>query len=530
MIGDLRDRDCGAELSADLCIVGAGAAGIAIAREFLDTRTEVILLDSGGLRRSADTEALNRGHSDGMPPESLTESRARLLGGATALWAGQCLPPEPGTFEQRPWVPYSGWPFGHEQVEPYHRRAEALFRIEGETYDERVWDAFGVTRPAVDRARLGHQFSVWCPRPHLGRLYRRRLAASRNVKVLLHATAIELITTTAGDRFDSVRIATPEGKTARVRARACVVCGGGVENARLLLASTGAHPEGAGNGRDLVGRFFQEHPNLHAASIAGADVSRLQELYGLFYRRGIRYLPRLVLSPELQRTEEVLSCSAHPVFHFAEDSGIEAARRVYRSARSRRRPDELRGELRRIAGDLPRLASIAHSRVARGRSARVRPDMVTLQVYAEQAPNPESRVTLSSHRDRFGIPLPHVDWRLTEQDRRTSNAMVRGVAAEFRRLNLGEIRPEGWLADADWAGHVSDSYHHMGTTRMGTDPATSVVDENSRVHGIDGLFVAGSSVFPASGYVNPTLMIVSLAIRLGDHLKSALARPSDGAW
>lgn len=372
MIEDLRRLEDGTELEADLCLIGGGAAGIAIAEALAGTGIEVILLESGGLRRSLDTDGLNEGESTGIAASSLTAGRARVLGGATALWAGQCLPPDPATLAERPWVPHSGWPFGEGEIDPFRRRAEQLLGIAGEVYDERVWDGFGVKRPSIDRRRLSHRFSVWCPHPDLGRLYRKQLAAAANVRVLLHATATEILTTPACDRFDSVRAQTSEGKAMRVRARAGVVCAGGIENARLLLASN------IGNDHDLVGRFFQDHPNGHTAIIAGADAPRLQELYGLLYRGRVRYLPRLVLSNELQSSEEVLSCAAYPVFHFGEESGVEAARRVYRSAKQRRRPAQLRRELGLMATDAPRLARVAFRRLARGRSAGLEPQRVTL--------------------------------------------------------------------------------------------------------------------------------------------------------
>jgi choline dehydrogenase-like flavoprotein len=522
MIGDLRQLEDGSAIEADLCLVGAGAAGITIAQAFVDGGPKVVLLESGGVRRAALTDSLNEGEATGMDPASLTAGRGRVLGGATALWAGQCLPHERDTFAMRPWIPNSGWPFDHTVLEPYYRRAEALLRIADEPYDETVWDRFAVARPSFDPHRVRHRFTVWCPRPHLGRLYRKRLAASANVQVLLNATATEIVTSPSGERFDSVRAATPEGKTVRVRARACVLCGGGIENSRLLLASNSVHAAGIGNQHDVVGRFFQDHPNGHAALIVNGNVARLQELYGLFYRRRVRHLPRVVLSPEVQRSEAVLACAAYPIFHFGDESGIEAARRIYRSLRSRRRPTSLAQEMTRIARDAPRLASIVYRRIAHGRAARVPPASVTLQVHAEQAPDPTSRVSLSQRRDRLGVPLPKVSWNLTELDRRTLEVMVRTVRDEFHRLGLGDVQVEPWLGDGDWARHMSDSFHHMGTTRLGTDPKTSVVNPDGEVHGVAGLFIAGSSLFPTAGYANPTLTIVALAIRLADHLGRVL--------
>ena len=146
------------------------------------------------------------------------------------------------------------------------------------------------------------------------------------------------------------------------------------------------------------------------------------------------------------------------------------------------------------------------------------------QVYflcqAEQAPNPDSRVSLSQRRDEFGEPLPRVDWRLTKLDQSTAEVMLETAAQEFRRLGLGDVRAEPWLAGPDWAAHVSDAFHPMGTTRMGTDPATSATDADGQVRGVEGLYAAGTSLFPAGGYVNPTLTLAALAIRLADHLNA----------
>jgi choline dehydrogenase-like flavoprotein len=524
MIEDLRRHEDGTELEADLCLVGAGAAGIAIARELAGSTLRVTLVESGGLKRSAETDVLNEGETAGLGPESLTSGRGRLLGGATALWAGQCLPLERSALARRPWVAHSGWPIGHDDLEPFYPRAEDLFRIRGEAYDERVWDEFGIARPSVDPRRLGHQFTVWCPEPNLGRLYRRTLAASQNVRVLLHATATELRTDSSGSAFQSVKIATPEGKSAVLRARACVLCTGAVENARLLLASNGVHAAGLGNGHDMVGRFFQDHPNSHCAVVESLDVRQLQDLYGLLYRGRVRYLPRLVLTAARQESEQVLGCAAYPVFHFGEESGMEALRRLSRALRARQAPERPWRDVRLVARESHRGVSATYRRARYGRSPRLPPAFVTLQTHAEQAPNPDSRVTLSRRRDLLGVPLPKVDWRLTSLDRRTAEVMVHTVAEEFRLLGLGEVRPQPWLADQRWAHHASDSFHHMGTTRLGSDPTTGVADPDCQIHGVRGLFVAGASVFPAAGFANPTLTIVALAIRLADHLKSTVDR------
>jgi choline dehydrogenase-like flavoprotein len=155
------------------------------------------------------------------------------------------------------------------------------------------------------------------------------------------------------------------------------------------------------------------------------------------------------------------------------------------------------------------------------------PQRIQLLIHVEQAPNWDSRVRLSRERDDLGQRRIAVDWRLSDLERRTVRALLLTVRAEFARLGLGRVRQAGWLEDADdadWAQHFRDAYHHIGTTRMGTDPSQGVVDTNCLVYGVRGLYVAGSSVFPTSGTANPTLTIMALAVRLADHLKGVLAK------
>ena len=144
---------------------------------------------------------------------------------------------------------------------------------------------------------------------------------------------------------------------------------------------------------------------------------------------------------------------------------------------------------------------------------------------AEQAPNPDSRVSLVEERDALGLPRIALDWRLTELDKRSLQAGHQAVALELGRTGLGRLQIEDWLtADVTtWTPTLTGGHHHIGTTRMSEDPARGVVDGDCRVHGIANLYVAGSSVFPTSGSANPTLTVVALALRLAAHLEQRLA-------
>jgi choline dehydrogenase-like flavoprotein len=507
-------------IDADVCLIGSGPAGVAIARELSGTALRVVLLESGGDAVDDRAEALNDGVNAGDRPIGLQDGRQRAYGGAGRLWAGQCIRLEEDDFLPREWAPHSGWPIRLADLTPYYDRADAFFGVSGETAHDAatLYAPFRVAPLAVDSRLLRHVASVFAPAPDVARTYRAALERAGNVRIVLGATVTRLARRDASAVVGHAEIRHADGGAGRVCALAFVLCAGGIENARLLLASE------IGNDRDLVGRFLLEHPNGRAGSIQPVQAAILQDRFGLLYRRPWRFYPKLSLAPELQRRERVLRCAVMINSDFGA-RGIEAARRLVRAARRGDRRTAM-ADAAEMALDAPRLLRTVYRRYVRGLSPSSRDSAIWLQTYAEQAPNPDSRVRLSDRRDAFGVPLPHVEWRFTDLDRRTAQVMVAAVAAELGRLGVARVDPASWLSEAGgpWFDGVHDAYHPSGTTRMADDPQSGVVDRHCRVHGVEGLYIAGSSVFPTVGFANPTLTIVALAMRLADRLKERLGR------
>lgn len=521
MFDDLRSIEHDSVIAADLCVVGAGAAGIALAREFLHSSLQVVLIESGGIN---DTSAddLNEGENVGARPINMAAGRRRAFGGATRLWAGQCIPLEASDFEPRPWVPHSGWPIRLGDLTPFYARAASLFHVPADRLNEDIYRLFHLRPPEVDASKLEHVATAFAPQMNLGKIFRRGFGRAANVRVLLGGTVTRFVTNDARSSIRHAEVSCRDGRRFRVAARAFVMCGGGIENARALLLS-----EQLGNTHDLVGRFLQDHPNGRAAEVATGAPRRLQDLYGLLHRPPLRFYPKLRLTEPLQHRLQVLGCAVMINSDFGTD-GLDAARQLYRAVRSRRLPAAPGSTAWRMATDARQIVSTLYRRYRLGLSATSPASRLWLQTYAEQAPNPDSRITLSDQRDALGMRVARVDWRLTELDRLTAAAAVRTVADEFSRLGLAAVQPAEWVCDVSerWADGVHDAYHHIGTTRMADHPRHGVVDRHCQVHGVAGLYVAGSSVFPTGGYANPTLTIVALAIRLADRLReTALSAP-----
>lgn len=524
MIRDFLTHENGEQIDTDICVIGAGAAGIAIAREFLTSSSiRVLLVESGGFNLESATDSLSEGESVGLAHTGLTLGRSRLLGGTTRLWAGQCTPLDDIDFEARAWVPYSGWPINKADLDPYYRRAESFFNISDQIYNEHIWQQFSIQPPEIDKCKLGYKFTIYTPTPDSGKTYKDEFKKSPNVQILLHANVTKIQANESGSQVEHIDIRALNGKTGRISAKAFVLCCGGVENARLLLLS-----DGLGNDRDLVGRFFQEHPNCDSADVQADTPLNIQEPYSLLFKKKFGYFPKIHLSPELQRQQQLLNCTSNLVFELNVNSGVGVAQQIYRSLKKGKLPEkDLIWESRHLVAEFGNVSSMLYRRYVRGRSPASPPVRIWLQTHGEQAPNRESRITLSSKRDPLGLNMAQVDWRLTDLDKRTAEIMAKTVEAEFARLKLAQVNVRDWLTNAnDWGNNFHDSYHHIGTTRMAADPNSGVVDSNCQVHGVDKLFIAGSSVFPTSGYSNPTLTIVALAIRLADCLKKTVAADS----
>ncbi len=345
-----------------------------------------------------------------------------------------------------------------------------------------------------------------------------------NIDILTHATVTQIQLDTSGRRVASLDLRSVDGGCATVRPETVVLCAGGIENARLLLASRSLAAGGVGNARDVVGRYLADHPRSTLLRFDRPDidaVARHFNFYGLVdHGRTQFYLHGLRLSPTVQRQEGLVNCAAYPVQIHSPGDPWAALKRLMRGDRAR-----LARDLTVVARSPGFLAKGAFRRMVQKRGMMHRSDELRFDVMVEQKLDAESRVTLSDQVDRNGVPLPRVAWKIGSTELQSVKRLARALVCEFERNALPQPHLVDWIAwDEDDRAAFTDMAHPSCTTRMGSDAATSVVDPNAMVHGVDGLFVAGSSVFSTPGHANPTLMMLGLAMRLADHLKMRLER------
>jgi len=527
MITDFQDHSTPSEFDADVCIVGAGAAGIALALDFDGGPYGTLVLESGGLAPEPATQALYDSAVVGLSHNGIHGGRARTFGGTTTLWAGQALPLDSFDFDTRDWVPESGWPIGYADVQPYYERAAAIMGLPAATHDKRSWPNALPSPPNYDATKFRPLYSQFTARPNFATTYRDALSKSKNVTVLLHANVTSLDVNEDTSRVTGATIRTLSGKSGRVRARVVIVCCGGIETTRLLLASNQVAPNGLGNNHDVLGRYFQEHVHakVYVTPHHRATFERLfntrRANYGLVY-------PKIASTFDFQKTHRLLNVAADLGYELADDNPIDAAKNLLRWARSPGAGSFPTGALSATARGSGTLARATYRYAVQKRKLSEIGHMF-LSLQSESVPNPQSRIRLATERDALGVPKTVLDWQITDHEVRTLNAFARALANEFERLDLATLDLSQFPLPTDPArlsDHVSDSYHHMGSTRMHSDPHRGVVNENCRVHGIENLYLASSSVFPTGGFSNPTLTLLALTYRLADRLKETLRRSS----
>jgi len=507
---DTSELENGSSIEGDICIIGAGAAGISMALEWIDSRHKVILLEAGGMSWEAKSQEQYRGDNVGQPYFPLNAARLRQFGGTTGYWAGFCAPLDPIDFQDRDWVPNSTWPIALDDLHPFYARANKVLELGPYEYGAEYWEA---QDPDVRRLPLGEKFwtKMWqfSPPTRFGLVYKDAIVNAPNVHLYTHATVCDIQANENVSAIDGLLIRTLEGAEHRVRAKHYIMACGAIQNARMLLASNKQTTNGIGNDHDLVGRHFMEHFEVPGANVIFAKQQSLKMYTAPPRITGALTSARgeLALSAEVEKTNRILHGTA----------SIEPGRwgGSIRSTFQRFTPEQLeKGRIREEQGETP---------ADRSPPPPADPTrQFRLKTRQEQSPNPDSRIMLSDELDELGVPRTKLDWQLMELDKRSIRRFYELLGQELGRTGLGRVQIADWLMDGDdnvWPSFLSGGWHHMGTAKMHDDPRQGVVDANCKVHGIDNLYVAGSATFASAGAPNPTLTLVALTLRLSDHIR-----------
>lgn len=514
-------------LTAEVCVVGAGPVGIALAQR-LAVRRDVLLIESGLQEIAAPYQDLNPGSIEGLHSSSQgNEARARAFGGTGRLWAGQCAPLFAQDFLAREGVTDVSWPLSLEDIEPYYREAEKFFSLRPPVvYDGQNWDGFPLSEsPRPPAGGVTPFFTVYTPHPDVGAHYWSEFVQSERISVLLGSTVTRVHAAQRASGRLTLDVAGTNNERLTVQARRVVLCLGAVENARLLLNSPGRQEVPLGDHSGHLGQHYQDHPNAFVGEVSVDDPRPLQDLFQLLYAHGQRFWPKLALSEDARNARGSLNAVCNVVFDYGAGTAVESMKQIYRTRGRVLMSAEGRRLALDIVRDLPGVIGTMRRR-RRGLSPGSPPRRIQLQIHTEQSPDTTSRVTVDPKRlDIFGMPQSVVTWELGEHDQHAMLVMADEASRTLSETYGASVTLEPWVRDSvtEWASHISDAYHPAGTTRMSELRDEGVVTSDLEVWDVPGLFVCGASVFPSSGFANPTLTAVALGIRLADHIEQSIS-------
>lgn len=503
----------------DVCVVGAGAAGISLTIELARRGIRVALLEAGGKRFESRSQAAYAGESVGLPFTGLYNGRSRVLGGTTTQWGGQVLEIDEHVFAERPGVAGGVWPFGAADLAPAYARALQLEGLpDAPPGVDALWEARGWPRPDLG-SELHLGISRWCPTTDFARLHAASMARDPNIHVFLHAAVCEM-SADDGGTVRLVRSRNAAGVETLLEAQAVVLAMGGIEVCRLLMQPPrhgGRTPWGA---NALLGRHFQDHITCMIATLRPASLPDPSYL-DYFAVQGLRYQPKMKLNREVQARHQTLNVcgTVTPTHHGVDD--LWRAYETYRMWRTRQLRTLSAARIAHFARHLPTLLwhRAPYARHAGGRTA-VRE--LRLSVQCEQSPRSAGTIELTGDRDANGLLRARVAWRTAAQELHSIRTFLAVAQRAFRARGFGE-----WIADpgvehddGELTRRFRESYHHIGGTRMARSRGQGVVDPDLRIFGTTNAYVCSSSVFPSAGFANPTHTVIALAVRLAERLEA----------
>ena len=536
---------------ADVCVVGAGPAGALVAHRLASAGHDVVVLEAGPRFNFEDRpeqmeRAIRPAHDDlsvwGMGGERdefstggeqfypLNRTRVKGVGGSTLHWQGMVMRLHERDFSGGLPNGDPAWPIDYEDLRPYYADVESAFGVAGASdnpfapprerphpmaafapsYSDSLFapacERLGITTHSVPNARNSEGYDDRSPCVGYGTCqpvcpsgakysadHHIAKAEAAGARVIDRAPVQRLDTAGEnGDRIEAATYGTPDGTEHRQEARQFVLAAGGIEIPRLLLLSRSTdHPDGLANSSGAVGRYFMEH--LFAGAGGTLDEQTRQNHVGFITSESHQFYddPGQAVERDGETIVPAVDGPLSPIklefLNYAGPSPVEQALNAASWG------DDLLADLR---------ASYGHH--------------IAMGGLVGQPPRAENRITLDTDTtDDHGTPVPEIHWSWGDRVRRTIERANRIQHAVLDELGV-DI---GWTAGPESTG---PAYHHMGTTRMGTDPSASVVDPTLRTHDVENCWIASSSVFPTAGSMNPTLTIGALALRCADRLAERL--------
>ena len=480
-----KDELSGRDMHYDVCISGSGFAGITIARELASKGFKVALLEAGGEEYSDRSQDIYEGKTVEGPDvnywENLSGCRLRYFGGTSNHWSGLCFVPDAVDFELSDRWGMPGWPIRKSEIDIFFDRAAEIIDVTGQNFDVQRSDQW----KSSNLRMVGHIRSA---PTRLSDKYFSEISKNLNIDLLLNCNTVDIRLNDNLTHVNELIAQNYRGNEFRFSSKHFVIACGAVENARLLLNCDTQITSGIGNHSDLVGRCFMEHLDIEVGRFVAPDTD--------FWRIG--------------------PIAIKPTKDFIQQQQILNSLLLFTPSSNPKTFGQLRELKKFIRGAVCKSDSLTN--LSRQLTQFNCPGDGVISAMCEQSPNKNSRVTLDRGKDALGLRRVILNWQLNDLDRKSIRVLAIEAAKELARQDMARVQLNDCIIDDDIRLEAGGHCHQMGTTRMSKDPGHGVVDINSKIHGVDNLYMAGSSVFSTGGGNNPTMEIVQLSLRLADHL------------
>lgn len=498
--------------STDICIVGAGAAGLYLATRLTNRGKTVALLEAGG-RVCEDGDRLGMRPAFAADPyKGATEGRAFGWGGSTSRWGGLLIPHTRFDLRGGEAGDESPWP---HVVSVVGQRANAVLRHlrlgHESDFEQLPRQAIPGVAAAMSAQGLTALAGEFLP-------FRRRNLVylvdepSERLRTYLNAVVCSWNVLAASDgsaRIESIEARSPSGGRVRVTAKQYIVAAGAIESARILIEVNEAGGGRVFPERARVGSFLSDHLSCRIADVEPKDRDQVARAIGPRFANGqMRSFRYVETRPETAAPRSF----AHFLFEI-DNPAFRLAKETLFAIQSRRFP---KIGVSDIVQGLGGLAFFGFARYGRAKLHIPSGTPVHLQLDIEQTPRLENSVRLGNERDVFGRRVPIVRWSVSAQDDENIQTTAARILGKWPGPSSGlpALRP-ALGQGTDPKPH--DAYHPVGTCRLGSDDE-AVVDMNLRTRGTANLWVLSTGVFPTAGTANPTFSMLCLGDALADTL------------
>ncbi len=521
--------------NSDICIVGAGPAGITLAKEISKNESiNISIIESGDLNFDSKNQKLNSGEclEFGNYPHknySVSHARIRQFGGTSNVWAGWSGPLEKNDFKERLWIDKSGWPISYQDLEEHYKKSQSILNLSEFIYDKTIYDYYPKSYSNNYLKEFNNVFWQFSKPPvKFNHKYFQHLKNKKNIKLFLKNTVTDLIKV---DNKIVEIISIKNSVKYKFKSKIFVLACGAIENAAILLNFIRKNPTDEFNNPN-VGKYFMEHP--HCTIGYGYTKDNSNKFLSCYSKNKIKqfnnvsFLSGVVIPDQIQKENCITNC----VSVFLENNFLEIQSAVilrYNVALKAFNFSFIKFFIQFLK-DIKKI-NISFLEILKNSISKKKKFYIISRI--EQVPNKNSQVYLSNTKNKYGSYLPVLDWQMKKQDLKTLIVNFNEIKSNLEKNNIADVYPFDFIKKIE-KDEINDKWdkslkkevfgvgHHMGTTRMGNDKNFSVVDSNLKIHEIDNLYCSGSSVFPTCGYINPTLTIVALSLRLAKHLESKI--------